>query len=67
MRTIKGTAIDANQQKQLHRILTLSDLVKYAKEKPIAEENEEMFALAVNFIKQTKPKEEEKEEDNDEA
>lgn len=67
MRSIKGTVIDANQQKQLQRILTLSDLVKYAKEKPLADENEEMFALAINFVNSTKPEEVEKEEDKDEA
>lgn len=69
MRSIKATSIDQNQQKQLKRILVLSDLVKYAKEKPLAEENEDMLALAIAFINKTKPEEleEEKEEVKNEA
>jgi hypothetical protein len=55
LRSIKSTSIDDLQQKQLKRILVLSDLVKYAKEKPIAEENKEMYDLAVAFVKKTMP------------
>ena len=54
MRSIRLTGIDNLQQKHLNKILVLSDLVKYAKEKPIAEENEEMMALALEFVDKTK-------------
>lgn len=63
LRSIKATSIDDVQQKQLKRILVLSDLVKYAKEKPIAEENEEMYKLALAFINHTKPVEKEDKEE----
>lgn len=69
MRSIRLTSIDSKQQKHLNRILLLSDLVKYAKEKPLASENEEMMLIAEEFLKSTKPIEEiksvEKEEGNE--
>jgi hypothetical protein len=60
LRAIKVTSIESIPQKQLNRILVLSDLVKYAKEKPTAEENAEIFKLATAFIHSTKPVEEPK-------
>lgn len=54
MRSIRLTGVDNLQQKHLNRILVLSDLVKYAKEKPLAEENEEMMKLALEFVNKTK-------------
>ena len=54
MRSIRLTSVESSQQKHLNRILLLSDLVKYAKEKPLAEENEEMMNLALEFVEKTK-------------
>jgi hypothetical protein len=54
MRSIRLTPIESGQQKHLNRILLLSDLVKYAKEKPLAKENEEMLELALEFVQKTK-------------
>lgn len=70
MRSLRLTSIDAAQQKHINRILLLSDLVKYAKEKPLSDENKEMILLAANFIHETKPEEAqeiEKEEEKNEA
>lgn len=40
---------------ELEQILRLADLVKFAKEKPLADENERAFALALQFVEETKP------------
>ena len=71
MQAIRLTEINNGQQKQLRRILMLSDLVKYAKEKPGDDENIEMLNLALEFVNATKPVEEKvekvKQETEDEA
>ena len=58
MQAIRLTEIDNKQQKQLRRMLMLSDLVKYAKEKPGDAENLEMLNIAIEFVNTTKPAEE---------
>lgn len=58
MQAIRLTEIDDGQQKKLRRMLMLSDLVKYAKEKPGDAENLEMINLALEFVNTTKPVEE---------
>jgi len=67
MRSVRFTDIDKAQLAHLQRTLMLSDLVKFAKEKPLGEENKEILALAYEFVNATKPaqlteKEVEKEE-----
>lgn len=57
MQAIRLTEINEEQQKKLRRMLMLSDLVKYAKEKPGDAENKEMVALAIEFVNSTKPTE----------
>jgi hypothetical protein len=57
MQTIRLTEISSDQQKQLRRMLMLSDLVKYAKEKPGDSENLEILNLAFEFVNATKPAE----------
>ncbi len=42
----------------LQQILILSDLVKFAKEKPLAAEHEKSLSDAIDFIKETIPKQE---------
>jgi len=71
MQAVRLTEISSGQQKQLRRMLMLSDLVKYAKEKPGNDENLEMLNLAIEFVNVTKPVEEKvekvKQEQEDEA
>ena len=40
---------------ELRKILEVSDFVKFAKMRPLADENEQAFASAVKFIEDTKP------------
>lgn len=40
---------------ELRKILEVSDFVKFAKMRPLADENEQAFASAVKFIEETKP------------
>jgi hypothetical protein len=58
MQSVRLTEISNEQQKHLRRILMLSDLVKYAKEKPGNEENIEVLNLSVEFVNKSKPIEE---------
>lgn len=52
----------ANELKEkLKELLQLADLVKFAKMKTLAEENEKLFAYAKSFIEETKQKEKSKE------
>lgn len=70
MRSITLTTVDKEQQVHLKRMLVLSDLVKYAKEKPTSEDNKDMMLLAIEFIDKTKPiaiEQNEKEEVKSEA
>ena len=39
---------------KLNRLLNLADLVKFAKQKPVASENEENMETAYEFVEQTK-------------
>ncbi len=55
MQEVRLTDINNEQQKQLRRMLMLSDLVKYAKEKPGDAENLEILNLAIEFVNATKP------------
>lgn len=53
-----------NEQKELYqkleKMLRLADLVKFAKWQPMPDENEVSLLAAYNFVKETKPTEEEK-------
>jgi hypothetical protein len=51
------TRINANLQELtngLHRLLNLADLVKFAREKPLATENETHLEMAYHFVRNTK-------------
>lgn len=48
------TDISDELKKQLIELLQLSDLVKFAKQKTVPEENEKLFNYAVNFVENTK-------------
>lgn len=42
------------EKKKLHKILSLSDMAKFAKQKPLASENEEALRFAFEFVEETK-------------
>ena len=45
----------ASSRTELREILSLADFVKFAKFKPLADENEQVFRLAQSFLEKTKP------------
>ena len=50
------TAIEAKGAKEeLKKILDVADFVKFAKMKPLADENEQSYRLATEFLEKTKP------------
>ena len=57
--------LSAELVSKVKQLLFLSDLVKFAKENPVGNENELNYSIVENFIKDTKPatKQENKEED----
>lgn len=52
--SLKRRVITGESKNILHQVLTLADLVKFAKEKPIPAENESSMENAVIFVLQTK-------------
>jgi hypothetical protein len=63
--SLKNMPFDENIKNELKYILTNSDLVKFAKEKPIPEVNEKVLDYGFSFVEKTKSfikKEEEEEE-----
>ncbi len=57
--------LEENERKKLHKILSLSDMAKFAKQNPLASENEEALRYAFEFVEATKivVTEEDKEEE----
>jgi len=51
---LRHISLSADNRKNLKQILTLADLVKFAKEKPLPNENEQSIENAIGFIMQTK-------------
>jgi hypothetical protein len=51
--SLKRLEIDAEQKRILHQLLVLSDLVKFAKEKPLPVENEQSMEQAIGFVIKT--------------
>lgn len=51
---LKDQAMPADGRNSLKQLLTLADLVKFAKEKPLSAQNERSMEDAINFIGQTK-------------
>lgn len=62
VKSLKFINLSTNEVLILHKLLTLSDLVKFAKEKPIESENIEVINLCENWIKNIEKKEIEKNE-----
>jgi len=54
MQSIRYHGLLANQTTKLNQLLVLSDLVKFAKEQPLANENDMSLLHAIEFIKSTK-------------
>ncbi|WP_254070973.1 BatD family protein [Pedobacter sp. L105] len=54
---LKQADITAENKNMLHQLLVLSDLVKFAKEKPLPVENEQSMEHAVDFVLKTQPAE----------
>ncbi len=55
----RNTAIDEESKTKLKQLLILSDLVKFAKEQPLPNENEQSLANAFDFVNGTKKEEKE--------
>ena len=53
MEAIDNLDVDDEQMKELNILLERADLVKYAKEQPIVEENEVIYKKACEFVKVT--------------
>ncbi|MFK7900220.1 MAG: hypothetical protein AB8B61_05640 [Cyclobacteriaceae bacterium] len=49
-----SAVINTENQERLGRILTLADMVKFAKKKPVPDENETSFRLAKDLVEDTK-------------
>lgn len=54
MRGLRLTELTDVQKQELRKLFMLTDLVKFAKERPIANENEEIMQIAFNFVESTK-------------
>lgn len=54
MRALKRENIDSESKAKLKQVLFLSDMVKFAKEIPIALENEQSIQSAIYFVEHTK-------------
>ncbi|MBN8703508.1 MAG: cell wall anchor protein [Bacteroidetes bacterium] len=59
---LRSMVMDEESKQRLKQILTLADLVKFAKENPLPNENELSMQLAVDFVNGTKREEEVKSE-----
>lgn len=63
LNAIKPVLLESEQKElyqKLEKMLRLADLVKFAKWQPTPDENEISLLSAYNFVKETKPTEEEK-------
>lgn len=56
MHFLRLSELSETQKRSLRKLLMLTDLVKFAKEQPLAQENEEILASAFRFVEETKIK-----------
>jgi hypothetical protein len=54
----RNAAVDEESKRRLKQVLTLADLVKFAKEQPLSDENEASMTNVADFINGTKREEE---------
>jgi len=57
LHSLRFIELGEKNKQNLRKLLTLSDLVKFAKEKPTREENESVLKEAFEFVETTKSKE----------
>lgn len=57
VKSLKEIKLDENLINNIEKILTTSDLVKFAKFNPLPDENTQLMTLSVNFINSTLPME----------
>ena len=62
---VKLTSMNEDQQKELLSLLTLADLAKFAKQKPLPSENELALKKSRDFIRMTTPSVKKEAEDNE--
>lgn len=55
LHSLRTIVADEEQKMKLRQTLTLADLVKFAKEHPLPQENEQSWIIAYDFINATKP------------
>jgi hypothetical protein len=55
MESLEGKGLDASIRKELGELLSISDLAKFAKMKPLPDENLRCLKQAVEFVRNTKP------------
>ena len=67
MEAVDNLDVDDEQRKELNILLERADLVKYAKEQPIVEENEVSYKKACEFVKVTDRAERAKESEKQES
>lgn len=65
MQSLRYKTIAPEVLEKLNQILVLADLVKFAKELPVPDENIKSIELAIEFVEQTKLEITPPEEDND--
>jgi hypothetical protein len=53
--SLKKAELKEHNKLKLQEVLLLADLVKFAKGKPLSEENERSMEIAIDFVKETKP------------
>ncbi len=54
MQSLRFQTIDADLLSKLNQMLTMADMVKFAKEKPLPEENDRSLLFAFEFVNSTK-------------
>lgn len=57
IRNLRYTNVHQKDKDNLYKVLFLADMVKYAKEKPLPDENIQSLELAKQFVLNTKPEE----------
>ena len=53
--SIRKTEVDVISQKHIEKILEMADFVKFAKVRPLPDDNIKIYQTAIEFVKETKP------------
>lgn len=65
LKSFRSMDIEQESKSKLRQVLILADLVKFAKEQPLPNENEITLENAISFVEATAQKEEHRKEEND--